>query len=59
VLPPTGEDKMYHLSYEMTMTSSFYFILFGIKKDQYYMRGVQVKLMECLVLEVDANRGRP
>jgi hypothetical protein len=27
-----GGDKMYHLSYEMTMTSSLYFIPFGIKK---------------------------
>lgn len=55
MLPPTVEDKMYHLSYEMIMTSSFYFTPFGIKKDQYYMRGVQVKLMQLLGLEVDAN----
>jgi hypothetical protein len=39
----------------MTMTSSLYFIPFGIKKDQYYMRGVEVILMELLGLEVDAN----
>jgi hypothetical protein len=55
VLPPTGKDKMHHLSYEMTMTSSLHSIPLRHKKDQHYMRGLLVKLMALQGLETDAD----